>query len=85
MRTENLTEAIHAAPFRPFTIHLADGKEVSVPHPDFIAHAPKGRVAVVVGADDSTHTIDVGLITRLEVPPPVPAGSIAPEPNGGAS
>jgi hypothetical protein len=83
VRAENLTEKIHAAPFRPFTIHLADGKSIAVPHPDFIAHRPAGRVAVVVEEDDRTHTIDVGLITRLEVAPPVPAGSPSPAPNGG--
>ena len=37
MRTENLREVIHAAPFRPFALCLADGTRVDVPHPDFIA------------------------------------------------
>ena len=24
------------APFRPFTLHLADGRKLTVPHPDFV-------------------------------------------------
>ena len=44
MRTETLHEVLHAAPFRPFTLCLADGARVDVPHPDLIAHPP-GRVS----------------------------------------
>ena len=65
MRAENLQELIHATPFQPFATCLADGKRVEVPHPDFIAHVPQGRVAVVVGRDDSTYYIDVMLVLRL--------------------
>ena len=83
MRAENLQELIHATPFQPFAICMADGRRVEVPHPDFIVHAPQGRVALVVGRDDSTHYIDVMLVLQLELAPPVPAGSIAPNPNGG--
>ena len=42
MRTETLHEVLHAAPFRPFTLCLADGARVDVPHPDLIAHPPGG-------------------------------------------
>jgi hypothetical protein len=83
MRAENLRELIHATPFQPFAICMADGERAVVDHPGFIAHGPGGRVAVVVGPDDSTCYIDVGLVLRLELAPPVPAGSIAPNPNGG--
>ena len=83
MRAENLQELIRATPFQPFAICMADGKRAVVDHPEFIAHRPGGRVAIVVGPDDSTCYIDVGLVLRLELAPPVPAGSIAPNPNGG--
>ena len=29
-------EVIHAAPFRPFALSMADGTRIDVPHPDFI-------------------------------------------------
>ena len=83
MRSENLHELIHAQPFRPFALVMADGKRAVIDHPEFIAHRPGGRVAVFVGPDDSTMYIDVGLVLRLELEPPVPAGPIAPNPNGG--
>jgi hypothetical protein len=77
-----LQEAIHAQPFRPFELVLADGCRVAVPHPEWIAIAG-GRVAVVTDPDDRVHYVEVMLVTKIEIAPPVPAGSIAPDPNGG--
>jgi hypothetical protein len=75
MRTENLQEVIHAAPFRPFAICLADGTRVDVPHPVFIAYAG-GRTAIVIDPDDCTHIIDVMLVPKIEIgPPSVSAGA----------
>ena len=76
MRTENLQEVIHAAPFRPFAFCLADGTRVDVPHPDFIAHPPGGRTAVVVGQDERLHIIDVMLVDKIEIGPPAAAGVV---------
>ena len=33
---ENIREVVRANPFKPFCLHLADGKSMRVPHPDFI-------------------------------------------------
>jgi hypothetical protein len=77
-----LQQAIHAAPFRPFGLVLADGSLVAVPHPEWIAFAG-GRTAIVIEPDDRSHFIDVMLVTKLELAPPAPAGSISPNPNGG--
>ena len=83
MRTETLHEVLHAAPFQPFTLCLADGTKVDVPHPDFIAHPKGARIAVVMGRDESTHYIDIALVTKIEIGPPAPAGTIAQNPEGG--
>ena len=64
MRAENLQQVIHATPFRPFRLCLADGTRVEVIHPDFIASPPGSRTAVVFGRDDSLKIIDVGLGAR---------------------
>jgi hypothetical protein len=40
MTIETLQRALRAAPFIPFTLHLADGREFYVPHPDFVAYHP---------------------------------------------
>ena len=84
MRSETLHEVLHAAPFRPFTLWLVDRTRVDVPHPDFIAHPPGARIAVVMGRDESTHYIDLALVKKIEIGPPSPAGTIAEKtPNGG--
>ncbi len=83
MRAENLQEVIRAAPFRPFWLCLANGSKVFVPHPEWIAHPSGARTAVVMGQDESVRIIDVALVLELELALPVPAGSIAPNPNGG--
>ena len=65
MRAEDLQEAIHAQPFRPFAIVGADGKHISVRHPEWITH--RGRTAAVIDQDERLHIIDVMLVQRLEV------------------
>lgn len=82
MNGKTLQDAIHAAPFRPFELVLADGSRVVVRHPEWIAYAG-GRVALVTDQNDRAHYVDVMLVTKVEIAPPVPAGSIAPDPNGG--
>ena len=82
MNPATLSQAIHAVPFRPFELVLADGSRVAVRHPEWIAYTG-GRVAVILEPDDRVHYVEVMLVTKLDLAPPVPAGSIAPEPNGG--
>jgi hypothetical protein len=42
--------------FRPFVIHVTDGRSFNVPHPDLIA---VGRgVVSIVDERDSSHTLD---------------------------
>ena len=83
MRAENLQELIHAAPFRPFELVLANGARVLVSHPEWILHPKGARTAVVMRLDESVRIIDVGLVLELDLAPPIPARSIAPNPNGG--
>ena len=59
--------AMHAArPFRPFRIHMADGRDVEVQHPEFLAHTPTGRTIMVAKADETFEIIDLLLVTSLE-------------------
>ncbi len=67
MRVEELVQLHKAAPFRPFRIHLADGRHLDVEHPEFLAHAPKARIAVVMRIDETFEIIDLMLVTSLEV------------------
>lgn len=67
MKIEKIREALHAEPFRPFWIHLADGGRLPVQHEDFVAIEPAGREIIVYQPDNSHQIVDVLLITRLEV------------------
>ena len=67
MTTETIQKFIHAIPFQPFVIRLADSREILVPHRDFIAHAPNTRTVVVTYTDNSVEVMDLLLITSLHV------------------
>ena len=36
VKIQDIRDLMHANPFRPFRLHLADGKSLRVPHLDFI-------------------------------------------------
>ena len=69
MTIEQLRNAYSAQPFRPFVIHLADGREVPVYHREFIMTVPSGRTILVVQPDDTVNIIDLLLVTDLELKP----------------
>lgn len=65
MTIQQLQTVYNAQPFRPFRIHLADGRQVPVEHPDYIMSAPSGRTVFVVEPDDTAHIIDLLLVTDI--------------------
>lgn len=67
MTAEQLGAMRDANPFRPFTIHLADGRTLPVPHRDFVSQSPSGRTIIVYQADDAFSIVDLYLVTELEV------------------
>lgn len=76
MTIEEVRKLVHRAPFQPFTVHLADGSSVLVPHPDFIALSGAGRTVVVTAPDSSSfEIIDLLLATKLEIHGAQPAES----------
>ena len=66
MTIEQLRNTCRAEPFRPFAIHMADGRSFTVPHRDFIAHSPPGRTVIVFGEGDAFSILDLLLVTELE-------------------
>lgn len=66
---EELKEIKDRRPFQPFSIHLADGRELRITHPDSVAWHAGGipRVLLVAHADGSEF-VDLTLITGLRVP-----------------
>ena len=67
MTIEQLKTTYEAQPFRPFIIHLADGRQIPVPSREFMMTVPSGRTIVVAQPDDRLHIIDLLLITDLEI------------------
>ena len=67
MTTDRLRDLWHAQPFRPFIIHLADGRDVKVVHPEFLSRSPSGRTITVYQPDESFNIIDLLLVTDLEL------------------
>ena len=65
---EALSQAIHRVPFQPFSLRLADGRAVRVPHQDFISMHPTGRTVIVYGRDEDLEILDVMLVTGLQLP-----------------
>jgi hypothetical protein len=56
-----------ARPFRPFRIHIADGRHLDVAHCEFLAHTPSGRTVIVTKEDETFEVIDLLLVTSLEL------------------
>ena len=69
MTIEQMRATYAAPPFRPFIIHLADGREIPVNHREFIMSAPSGRTITVYREDDAAHIIDLLLVTDVELKP----------------
>lgn len=67
MTLERLIDHIRAQPFRPFRVHLADGRHIDVKHPDFIARSPGGRTATIYTSKEGAETFDLLLVTSLEL------------------
>ncbi|MGO9201058.1 MAG: hypothetical protein ACLQM8_11055 [Limisphaerales bacterium] len=65
--TADIRKLVHATPFVPFTIHLADGGQLRVPTVDHIAVPPTGGRIVVFGEDERYDVISVLMITRATI------------------
>lgn len=72
MTAEQFRTMHKANPFRPFTIHLADGRTLPVPHRDFVSQSPSGRTIIVYQSDEGFSVVDLYLVTELEVQAPSP-------------
>lgn len=67
MHVDELRKLMHVAPFQPFIIQLADGRQFRVHHLDYIATSPTGRSAVLYEDDGGFEIIDLLLVASLEV------------------
>jgi hypothetical protein len=77
MTSEHLRQTRDATPFRPFTIHMTDGRSYRVAHRDFLLVTTTGSIAVVHRVEnDAIDILDVMLMASLSVDPsPAPAAT----------
>jgi hypothetical protein len=66
MTVQQIRAALRAVPFRPFHIHMADGRSFHIPHPDFLLLTPTGRTAFACQEDDEFSIVDLLLMTEIE-------------------
>jgi hypothetical protein len=77
MKLEELRKVHLAQPFRPFTIHTADGKSLFVPHSEYLAYAPGSQTATVYSEDGTYSIVELLMITRIQVHHATPSGQAA--------
>lgn len=71
MTVQQLKNVHGTKPFRPFTVHMGDGRSFRVDHPEFLSHSQSGRTIVVHQPDESFSILDMLLVTELELHSPV--------------
>lgn len=69
MTVKEVRNLYEARPFKPFILHLADGRAIPVEHPELMLPAPSGRTIFVYQPDDSFNIIDLPLVTGIEIKP----------------
>lgn len=66
MTIEQLKAAEMAAPFRPFVLHLADGRAMPVHHREFLLAVPSDRTILVCEPDNTLNIVELLLVTDVE-------------------
>ena len=64
---QRIRSLLHAAPFKPFAIHMADGKTYTVNHPDFVLAATEVPHIIIEESDGTIHTLSALLVTNVEI------------------
>ena len=65
MTVEQLKANHEAKPFKPFTVHVADGTSVEVSHPELLWRTPGGRTIFISTGGENVTIIDLLLVTRI--------------------
>ncbi len=67
MTIQQLRNTLHAQPFRPFRVHLADGRSFDVEHREFLASTRGGRTIIIFTGGEGFEIIGLLLVTSLEI------------------
>ena len=62
-----IRELLQARPFQPFVIHMADGREYRIDHPDFVLAAASDIPQITIEEPDGRqHFLPALLVTSIE-------------------
>lgn len=67
MESDSLRAHLHAAPFKPFDLHLSDGRRLTVKHPELVAFAPSRREIFLWTSEHSHEFVDLDQVTSLAI------------------
>ena len=70
MIVDELKIARDAAPFYPFTIHMANGRTFRIHHRDYFWLPPGDRIAIFHPINGGTNILDIQLMTEIAVESP---------------
>jgi hypothetical protein len=65
VNVNNIRELCEEKPFRPFQVHLADGRAIPVEHPELVFFPPSKQEVLIYQRDNSFDFVDVFQITSL--------------------
>ena len=65
MIADEIRKLLRATPFAPFSVHLADGTTLPVPHPDYAVITPNGAVLYVFHMNEGTDRVVMNQITKV--------------------
>lgn len=68
MRIADIRDARRAQPFRPFVLHLADGRQFLVDHPEFLMVSRNDRTIILDDVDGNLEIIDPMLVASVSIP-----------------
>jgi len=67
MTIEQLRKAVKSERFEPFTLSLADGRRLYVPHPEFVWIPPEAsRTFHVAGKGEDYSVVDLLLVASID-------------------
>jgi hypothetical protein len=75
MTADDIRKHIVATPFRPFWIHVADGRQIAVRARDFILVSPQGRLVDIYQPDDAQDILEVFHVTGVSFEPAPPVAA----------
>jgi hypothetical protein len=64
VKAGNLLDALHKAPFRPFDLHLDNGRVIRIKHPDLVFFN-ESKTTAVIADGEHLHIVDLDHVSNL--------------------